>query len=125
MYLQTYYNWYNFLKVVLDSTMCFSWTSATCLRIRLGLIWNITLTLLVCLLSMDQGAIKESGHGAVMNILCLLIFLQLRRTNDLWALVPLPSILLSVAAKSMAYPVFFFSNVSLGFPFLDLVTTAG
>lgn len=43
--------------------------------------------------------------------------------EDLWALTPLPSVLLPVAVDSPAYPVLFSSNQSLGLPFMDLVTT--
>ena len=40
--------------------------------------------------------------------------------SGLWCPDP---ILLPVAVKFLAYPVLFSSNVSLGLPFMDLVTT--
>lgn len=74
----------------------------------------------------DEGARKRPGCGDVMYIiyiLCLLIFLQHGWADELLALVSLPPILLPVAINSPAYPVPFSSNVSLGLPFMDLVTT--
>jgi hypothetical protein len=59
----------------------------------------------------------------IIYILCLLIFLQHGWADELLALVSLPPILLPVAINSPAYPVPFSSNVSLGLPFMDLVTT--
>lgn len=72
-----------------------------------------------------KGARRGLGLGDVIYILCLSIFLQPGRADELWALVPLHPILLPVAVNFPAYPVFFSSNVSLGLHFMDLVTTTG
>lgn len=85
------------------------------LRIRLGLTWNIALTLLLTGLPVRPGVRRGPGARDTMDILFLLIILQPGRDDELWTLVALTPLLLSVAVNFPAYPVLFSSSVSLGF----------
>jgi len=70
-----------------------------------------------------KGAWRGPGQGDVIYILCLWIFLQFGRSDELWALVPQTPILLPVVVSSLTYSLLFSSNVSLGLSFMDLVTS--
>lgn len=57
-------------------------------------------------------------------ILCLLIFLQPSRANELWDLVLISLFLLPVAVNSPAFPVLLSSfYVTLRLLFMELITT--
>jgi hypothetical protein len=118
MYFQTYYNWYNLLKAVLDPTMFLNWRTTyhdlaeNQARIILEYNLNDTFDMLTNHrpgVKVNEGARRRSGCGDVMYILCLLSCLQPERANELWALVPLPPPPLFCLWQLTLQPTRFFS----------------
>lgn len=108
MHLQTYYDWYNLLKPVFNLTVFLNWRSKhydlneNQVKINLKYNLNVAFDVNTGYGPMGgEGARRRQGYGNIMYILCLLIFLQPGRADELWALVPLHPILLPVAVNSL------------------------
>lgn len=126
MHLQTYYYWYNLPKAVLNPTIFLNWGSYYDMAEnwdRINLEYHLKSTFTSHRLRSNEGARRRPGYEDLMNILCLSIFLQPGRVDELCSLVTLPPILLPVSVNSQAYRILFSFNVSLGLTFIDFVTT--